>query len=143
MRLGLTPSRAYADKRTWAGVRGWTYAAGADVTGADTRLGGRGRLDAAGADAAAYGVIRWTSWVVAHRSVNLEAVVLCWGLGGGHAGPKTWRRSQTRCASEAEQQGKADASMAASREVRLSLGWQGGKDHSRQGSAVKTGRVVL
>ncbi len=71
MQLGLTHSRAYAADHTRAGVRGWAYA-----TGADTRLGRRGQLDAAGADSAAYGVIRWKRWAVAHRSVDLEGVVL-------------------------------------------------------------------
>ncbi len=93
-------------------------------------------------DAAAYRAASWT-----RRAVDLEAVALGWGLGGGHAEPRTWRRRRTCQAGEAEQQGKVKASMAArlkaSRKARLSRGWQGGESQSRNGSAVKAGRVVL
>ncbi len=43
---------------TQLGIRGWAYAAGANVTGADAQLGGRDQLGVAGADTSAYGVIR-------------------------------------------------------------------------------------
>ena len=89
-------------------VRSQAYAAGADA-----RPVGCGQVYATGADetravAAAYGAATW-----ARRAVDSEAVALGWGLGGGHARPRTWRRRRTRRAGEAEHRGEVEASMAA------------------------------